>query len=145
MKHIPLPREQFGGYTDLIEITHEDLTEATANTAQLIQALSLKAGDVVERVTTKLKTPFKDASDAAYNTTTCIVGDGGDDDRYLVSQELNENGTEILYKAGTGTRLAYTVDDTLDVIFGSMSAKSLSDIDTGKIHIYAEIVRLGNA
>lgn len=134
------------GFTDLIKLTHADLTEATANTAQTIEIANVRAGSVVKNAAVVLKTAFKDASDAAFNTTAITVGDDGDTDRLIASMELNENGTEVTYKVNPAANLpyAFTASNTLDVVFGSMSAKSLSDIDTGEVWIFLEIYELAN-
>lgn len=131
------------GFTHRINLTHEDLTETTANTAQTIAIFTLAAGDVVKDAALAVTTAFKDASDTAFNTTTVIVGDGDDDDQYIVSTEVNENGSEVLYRAcAADAQLAYTATDTVDIIFGSMAAKSLSDIDTGELDVFLSVVSL---
>lgn len=120
-------------------IDFNDLTETAANTAQVINLISLKAGDAVIGCFTSAPTAFKDASDAAFNDTAITIGDGGSANRYLASQQLNENGTEVLLKDGTRTAYMYLVDDTVDITFNSMTAKALNDIDTGKLHVWLEI------
>jgi hypothetical protein len=130
------------GYTHRISVTHEDLTETTANTSQTIAIYSAAAGLAVTGVGyAYLVTPFQDASDAALNTTTIIVGDGGNDDRYLASMQVNANGTPVTYKLGPydTCNFVYTTADTIDIIFGSMTAKSLSNIDTGQVDIYLHL------
>lgn len=134
--------EKHAGFTHVIQLTPDDLTEATANTEQVINTIPVVAGNVVERVMPVLITPFKDASDAAYNSTLLEVGDAGDDDRYLAATQLNENGSEVLFAAGTGTVNAFTAAGYITVTFGSMAAKSLSDIDVGEVHIYVRMVEL---
>lgn len=131
------------GFTHRINLTHEDLTETTANTAQTIAILTVAARDYVSDAAFNLVTPFEDASDNALNTTTIIVGDDGNDDRYIVSTELNKNGSEILaFGAASTARYAYLAANTIDAIFGSMAAKSLSDIDVGEIDIFLKVSRL---
>ena len=145
MKVYELPAETKAatGYTHKVIITHDDLTTATANTAQTIELLSVAAGDVVNTAAVKVVTAFSDASDTAYNTTTLIVGDDGTTNRYVTSQELNVNGTEVLYKAATNTAPhAYTAANTVDAVFGSMAAKSLSDIDAGEVHVFLGVNKL---
>ena len=66
----------------------------------------------------------------------------GSANRFLASQELNSNGTEVLSKAGTGTLQAYNAADTLLATFGSQTGKALSDIDAGEVHIFVEIIDL---
>ena len=145
MKVYELPAETKAatGYTHKVIITHEDLTTATANTAQTIELLSVAAGDVVNTAAVKVVTAFSDASDTAYNTTTLIVGDDGTTNRFVTSLELNVNGTEVLYKAATNTAPhAYTAANTVDAVFGSMAAKSLSDIDAGEVHVFLGVNKL---
>ena len=145
MKVYELPAETKAatGYTHKVIITHTDLTMATANTVQTIELLSVAAGDVVNTAAVKVVTAFSDASDTAYNTTTLIVGDDGTTNRFVTSQELNVNGTEVLYKAATNTAPhAYTAANTVDAVFGSMAAKSLSDIDAGEVHVFLGVNKL---
>ena len=145
MKVYELPAETKAatGYTHKAIITHDDLTMATANTVQTIALLDVAAGDVVNTAAVKVVTAFSDASDTAYNTTTLIVGDDGTTNRFVTSQELNVNGTEVLYKAGTNTAPhAYTAANTVDAVFGSMAAKSLSDIDAGEVHVFLGVNKL---
>lgn len=125
------------GATHCVEIKAEDLTQTTANTAQTL-TMAVEAGEYFKVIGYTLVQAFADASDAAFNTTTLIIGDGGDTDRFLTSSELNVNGTEVIFKGGTGTELVYTTADTVDFTFGSMTAKSLADIDQGRILIYVK-------
>lgn len=92
-----------GGANVRVEVTHADLTEATANTAQTLALLTVDAKMAVRLVKAVLVTPFKDASDAAFNTTPITVGDGSDVDRLLASMEMNVNGSEVLLKPGPVT------------------------------------------
>lgn len=145
MKTYELPAETKAatGYTHKVIITHSDLTEAAANTAQTIELLDVAAGDVVHTAAVKLVTALADSSDTAFNSTTLIVGDDGSTNRFVTSQELNVNGSEVLYKAATNTAPhAYTAANTVDAIFGSMAAKSLSDIDAGEVHIFLGVNKL---
>jgi hypothetical protein len=133
------------GFTHRIELTHADLTETATNTAQNIPIFTVTAGMLVTKAAMVLKTAFTDASDAAFNTTPLIVGDDGNDDRFIVSTELNSNGTEVLYAAPASTTdYVYVADNTIDAIFGSMSAKALNDIDGGEVHIFLHIIDLPN-
>jgi hypothetical protein len=130
-------RLKHDGATHVFEITHEDLTETTADTTQALVLLTTPASrGSVECKKTVLVTPLKDASDEAFNTNALIVGDSGSTNRLLASMELNENGSEVLKKVGTGTKYVYTSATAVNAIFAAMSAKALSDIDTGEVHIY---------
>lgn len=124
-------------------MTHSDLTQEVVNTAQTIALMSVIAGSVLWNAATRLVTPFQDASDAAFNTCEATVGDGGSVARAIASQELNINGTEVLFKANANTLpYAYLVADTIDLVVGSMAAKALSDIDVGELHIYLRLSNL---
>ena len=131
------------GFTHRINITHEDLTETTANTAQTIAIFTVAAGDVVNDAALAVTTPFEDASDNAFNTTTVQVGDGDDTDQYIASTEVNVNGTEVKYMAcAADAQLAYTAADTVDILVGSMTAKSLSNIDVGELDVFLSVIPL---
>lgn len=125
------------------KITHEDLTEATANTAQAIDLVGAEAGDVVLASTFQLPTAFEDASDAAFNDVTLSLGDGASATALMAAKQVNVNGTEILTASDT-TGKAYPAADTLKATFGSMSAKSLEDIDTGEVYIFALVAKLAD-
>lgn len=134
------------GFTHMVEITHDDLTQSTNATAQTIQALPLNPGDLVQEVATKLVETFEDTADSANNTNTVEVGDDASSARFLAAQELNKNGSFVNYKAGTGTRLAYTAADTLDVKFNAPAAgKNLLALNKGKLHVFVRIANLATA
>lgn len=145
MKVIPLSNEErHHGFTHLVVVTHEDLTNTSVSgtPTQTIELMDVEAGHLVRAVASKVVTAFKDASDSAQNSTAIEVGDGSDVDRFLVSQEINVNGTEVLYKGGTGTLFAYTAADTLDLKVTGTASKALSDIDTGELHLFVAITPL---
>lgn len=130
------------GATHKATLTYADLTETTADTDQTIAAKNAVAGQMVEVIGGKLVTAFKDASDAALNSTVVSVGDGADPNHYLASWQVNENGTEASYFLGTGVRGIYTAADTIDVLVESMVGKSLSNIDTGELVLYLAVTDL---
>jgi len=144
MNVFPLTTEERaqGGFTHRIELTHADLTQTAANTAQVISLITLAIGMMVLRVATRMTIAFQDVSDNAFNSTAITIGDTGTANLFLASQELNVNGTEVYNKAGTMTAKAYDSTDALNITFNSMSAKSLSNIDVGAITVFAEIVDL---
>jgi hypothetical protein len=147
MKTYELPAETKAatGFTHKSVVTHTDLTESTADTDQTIALLSVVAGDVVQKAAYKLVTAFSDASDAAFNDTKVQVGDGSDTDEYIAAAQVNENGTEVLFAANVNTvPFAYTAADTVDLLVESMTAKSLSNLDAGEIHIYLAVVKLSS-
>lgn len=123
-----------------VEFTHEDLTEATANTAQTLSPFTCKANDqAVECVQAELKEAFEDTADAAFNSTAITIGDAGSAARLLASMELNKNGTEVYLKAGTGTTYAPTSDTVVTITVNSMTAKSLSSLNKGRAVAYFRI------
>ena len=147
MKVFELPAETKAatGYTHKAVVTHSDLTESTADTDQTLSLLALEAGDVVTTAAWKLVTPFKDASDSALNDTKVQLGDSSDDDEYVAATQVNENGTEVLFAANVNTvPFAYTAADTVDLLVESMTAKSLSELDAGEIHIYLAVTKLSS-
>ena len=147
MKVYELPAETKAatGFSHKAVVTHSDITESTADTDQTIALLSVAAGDVVEKAAYKLVTAFSDASDAALNDTKVQVGDGADTDRYIAATQVNVNGTEVLFAANANTTAyAYTAADTVDLLVESMTAKSLSELDAGEIHIYLAVSKLSS-
>jgi len=131
------------GYNYRFVITASDLTESTDNTAQDITLVTLPAYSVVKSAATYLKTPFKQSDDASYNSNTVIVGDAADDNRYIASQQINENGSEVLAQAQASTTpFANTAATAVVAKFASMASYSLADLDTGEIHIFLEVAQL---
>jgi hypothetical protein len=119
-------------------ITHEDLTETTANTTQKL-TFPIAAKMSVECARVIIDENFEDTTDNAFNTTTVIVGDDGSTARFLASTELNANGTYVPLKNGTGTSLVYTTTDTIDFIFASMAAKNLNALNRGRARFLFKI------
>jgi hypothetical protein len=132
------------GYNYRFVITHEDLTEASDNTAQDITLITLPAYSVVKSAATYLKTPFQLVGTTAYNNNVLILGDSGDTARFIASQQVNVNGTEILAKAQDVTKVphAYAAATAVVAKFASMAAYSLADLDAGEVHIYLEVAQL---
>ena len=147
MKVFELPAETKSatGFSHKAIVTVADITESAADTDQTIALLSVAAGDVVEKAAYKLVTAFSDASDSALNDTKVQVGDGADTDRFIAATQVNVNGTEVLYAANANTTsYAYTAADTVDLLVESMTAKSLSDLDAGEIHVYLAVTKLSD-
>ena len=141
-----LNNAQRGGFTHKVVLTHADLTETTANTAQTIELITTKLGTLVTNCAMYKPTDFQDASDANLNTTTIQIGDGGSTARYLASTELNVNGTEVdaFVDANSVDTIpyVYTSANTIDATIGSMAAKSISNVDAGEVWIWLNIVEL---
>jgi hypothetical protein len=129
-----------GGFTHVAVIEADDLTTTTANTAQDITLGTVPKGWIINKTMARLVTPFKDVSDAAYNSTTLIVGDAGSSNRYITSAQLNENGTEITIPQYNNTAYQVTADTAIVAEFGSQSGKSLRNIDKGEVHIFFQLI-----
>lgn len=122
-----------------VTITYADFDSLTAtNQTKTIELFSVSTQVAVSLVKSVLVVPFKDASDAAFNTTLIEVGDGADTDRLLTSTQLNENGTEVLLKLGTGFYV-YTATDTVDAKLTPMATKIGDELDTGKLRLYFKV------
>jgi hypothetical protein len=144
MKWVPLSMYEVlahGGFTHMAIITADDLTEATANTTQAVKVKgTIPAGGVIAKMKAILAKPFKDKSDAAYNTTTVVVGDAGSANRYLTSGELNENGAEITIPEFTNTAYQAAADTDILATFGSQAGKNLKNIDQGELHLFLQLL-----
>lgn len=140
MKIIPLSlEERIAKQAEfLVEVTHADLTETTAATAQTLQitpAVVDKCAYAVSQA--ELREAFEDTADSANNTNTVEVGDGGDTDRFLAAMQVNKNATEVFLKTGTGTTHVYTSADTIDILFNApASGKTLAALNKGILHVY---------
>lgn len=144
MDRIVLPLETTAaGYTHKFVIRASDLTETAANTSQTIALVTVPVGVQVLDAATYLVTPFRDTGDAAFNTTTMTVGDGGSANRYIASQQLNANGTWVRAAAAVNTTArhvyAAATNNTINAVFGSMSGKSLVNINEGEVWIFVKL------
>jgi hypothetical protein len=133
-----------GGFTHKFVIDHADLTEATDNTTQAIALLTVPAFHMVKCAATYLKTPFQKTGTAGYNSNTVIVGDAGDTARFIASQQINVNGTEILAQGPAQSKVphAYATATAVNATFASMASYDLAELDAGELHIFLEIVPL---
>ena len=129
-----------GGYTHIVVVDHTNLTETTTNTAQTFNVAPTLAGDTIVKYAMVLKTPLKDASDSAFNSNTLSFGDSSSATRFVSGVQANENGTEVTYTFGN-TAYTYTAAGQLTITVNSMSAKALSDVDTGQVIFMFELLR----
>ena len=131
------------GYNYRFVIDHTDLTTAADNTAQNITLITLPAFSVVKSAATYLKTPFQLVGTTAYNNNVLIVGDSVDPDRFITSQQINVNGTEILAQAHASTTpFAYAASTAVVANFASMASYDLLELNEGEIHIFLEVAQL---
>jgi hypothetical protein len=131
-----------GGFTHESIVTADDLTQTTVAAAQTITLAVLATNDIILKVGWKLKTAFKDVSDAAYNTTTISIGDNTGVATHIAAFEVNENGTEIFEKYSNTAVGPYTAADKIAITFNSMAAKALFNIDTGEVHVFFQLLRM---
>lgn len=135
-----------GGMNRQIEILAADLTETAANTSQDFVLAELEEGDSLFKAAYHLKEAFENTSDAAFNSNTLEVGDTDDPNSALTAKELNKNGTEILASVTPNSLStvpkAFVADKQVLVRINSMAAKSLVDIDTGRLVVQCQIGRL---
>lgn len=132
----------YPGFNCMAIITANHLTETAANTAQSFDlGGELPAGAIIKESYVDLVVPFEDQSDAAFNTTGVIVGDAGDDDRYITVRELNRNATEITIPAYNNTAYELTTAATLVAKISAMALKALNDIDKGELAILFAILQ----
>lgn len=146
MKFAPLTIEQraASGMTHRLEFDVTDITATVAtNTAYTFNTSPLpilKAGMVVKRIHFYLTTPFQDASDSAYNSTTLSIGDAGSSTRWMSAVQINLNGTEVITAyPGAAENTIYTGNSQIQLLFGSMAAKTLNDLDIGKFYVLFSI------
>lgn len=139
--------QEIFGANLLIHLTYEDVAALGAsadNSASPLALFSVAAGDIVEFVCGKLKdaTGF-DFSDSGITSLTLKIGDGGNDDAYLVATQLAEDGTELDYFVETAitNRGVYTGADTVDAVFTSANGGSplLSECTSGEVFLYFSV------
>lgn len=134
------------GFTHAFQLLAADLTETATNTAQSFVVGNAVAGTIVLSAALHMPTAIEDASDAAFNDVAVTLGDGVNPDAFIVSTQLNVNGTEITTMVALADlatlHKAYTGADTIDLVVNSMTAKALNDIDTGEVWVFWKQVEL---
>lgn len=131
------------GFNFRFVIDHTDLTQATDNTTQAISLISLPATSVIKSAATFLKTPFQLVGTAAYNSNALIVGDNGDADRCIISQQINANGTFVTARAQASTiPFAFAAPTAILATFASMASHDLLELNAGEVHIFLEVAQL---
>ena len=122
----PLPMEGKAdtGANYLVVVTHADLTETTANTAQsLTNVLPVLAKQGVELIACRLVTAFTDDATTAFSSVAVTVGDGTDADLYLTSTELDSYGTEVWLKFG---RTGWDGGAATSIVFSGADTNTLT-------------------
>lgn len=106
MRLYPLSIEEIAsndGFTHMAVLTSDDLTTATANTAQKIKLCGLIIGDIIRKVAIRIVTPFQNTADTAFNTSTVSLGDNTSATHVLAAQETNNNANATFNDGVTNT------------------------------------------
>jgi hypothetical protein len=130
------------GYTFRVDFTWQDLYNQTigTNATATFTVGAVKAASELVAAHLHVGTAFSDLDDTAFNTTTFDFGDTGSATRYFSGVETNVNGSYVVDSTYT-SRHIYTADDTLKVVFHSMSGKDLTNIDNGKLYLECTFLR----
>lgn len=143
----------FGGFTHKLVLDYTDFTSeaAATDTAELVEVLNVAAGTIVLDVATKVITPF-DNSEAS--TVLAIeVGDGGDPNRFLVSQVVGGAAAAsaagyVAYKTTLNNvdtlPHAYTAADTIDVTLTCSGGSNnyIATTTVGEVEVYLRLCDL---
>jgi hypothetical protein len=132
-------RAETPGFTHVGVVGANDLNQATAAAAQAFTLCGIAKKDVVLRAYIDPVVPFQNTADAAFNTCTASLGDGGSAARHVAAVETNANGTPV---PGMGnTPFLYLTVENLILTINSMAAKSLKDINRGELHVFVSLFR----
>jgi hypothetical protein len=148
MKTFELPNETKAatGFSHKAVLDHVDLTNTTNDGTQSFTLLTIPAKSVVRSVAMHLKTPFKQTGAASNNELKLIVGDAANDDRFLKSVELNEEGTEILVALNPPNVVPHVAITATAVIakFTPKSGQNLALLNVGEVNVFFEIIKLSD-
>lgn len=130
------------GYADVAA-----MASTGAAVAIFPQSGTFPAGTTARFAGLNLTTAF-DFSDAAINSCTITVGDGGDADRLLTSTQLAVDGSEVLFKveAATTQPYSYVAADTIDatILVGGGGSPLASECTAGVVELYLHITDLND-
>lgn len=108
---------------------------------------TMRAGDQMVQVYLHIITPFANTADTAFNTTTVSLGDQGSATRFLSAVQVNLNGAFVTdtYFAPNNAYiyLVGVLPQYLQFTLNSQSAKSISNLNQGKLAIYFQLYRAG--
>lgn len=136
-------RAENSGMTHQAVLKPADLASMTTVATPLIFNLfKTIAGDVLIKASLRLQPALKDASDAAFNSTTLSFGDEDLATRFFSAVQANENGTEVIHSFENTAFGPYTAEKQIIFTVNSMAAKALSDIDVGEAVLNFELYRM---
>lgn len=118
------------------------LNDTVADEDIVFNLFKVQAGDIMVKAALIADPAFSDASDAAFNSTAFSFGDEDSAARFISAVQLNVNGTEVLWTYDNTVYGPYTAEKQLTVLIESMTAKKLSEIDTGRCVLLIHILRL---
>lgn len=131
-----------GGFThEYVIDSVKDLTETTANTSMVFNTFKTIVGDVIEKVQAHLDPPFKDSDDAVFNSTAFSVGDANSATRFFNAVQGNENGTEVIDSYNNTAFGPATAETQNTITVAAMAAKSLSNLDVGRLVVLYKLNR----
>lgn len=145
MKLMPHTQNEItrGGYSHRLDFSFRDFPAGIANnTAKSFDICAVSAGDQIVQAHLHLTTPFENTADAAFNSVTFDFGDDSSATRYFSGVQIDINGTEVIdsYLDPTGDFI-YTAAGILRINFNSMTAKSLSNLNKGKLYLEFLLMR----
>jgi hypothetical protein len=130
------------GFTHQIILDYTGVAVMTSGTLQAIfpanalaaATVTIPAGTRVERCAINVATAFTFAP----GTLVAIIGDDGDDDRYLTSTTLKTAAWTETVPATTTTPYIYNAANTIDIIV-TAGAGALTSVTAGSLEIYLKI------
>lgn len=134
-------RAETPGFTHIVVLTADDLTQATNNTAQAFVPFALKINDIIGRVQDFVVTSFQNSADAAHNTTTRSLGDTASATQYTAAAEMNTNGTVVASKFSNTAVGPYTTASNFTITINSMAGKALLAVNRGVYVVLVQLLR----
>jgi len=136
---LPIETKASTGFTHKVILTNADFTAAAAT--QTFSLLPVAAGSVISNAAHKLVTPLV-SSDATLVSAAYTLGNTATATSIMSSTEVLGTATEVVNKAMTVTApVAITAADQFVVAaFTATTAKLLSSVTAGEIHIYLQVV-----
>lgn len=129
-----------------VDFSYRDIPAGIANNTAYTWAAgflpAVAAGDEIIQCEMHLITPFANTADPAFNSDTLSFGDGSSATRFFNAVEANLNGSYVV-DSSYSTPFFYTAAGQLQIQMGSMTAKSLSNLNQGKAVIYVKLFRAG--
>ena len=120
----------------------KDFAGLAAGASQVLELFPVKKGEAVELVGAYLPEAFASSGDDTIASAKVSLGDGVDADRYLAATEMLGKAALVNASAGTGTRFAYTADDTVDASIAVTDAKNVNALDKGRLLMLFRRIRL---